>query len=123
MNKRILVVDDEEDLRFLILTMLEMEGYEVAEAENGKVALEKLSSERFDLLLLDLMMPEMDGLSVLKELERRGTSIPVIVLTARVDDYPIPEDVQEAPRVCLLKPFENGILIETVTDLVGGSER
>jgi signal transduction histidine kinase/CheY-like chemotaxis protein len=81
----ILIVEDEEVSRDMVHRMLEREGWEVMEAENGRVALERLDERHPSLILLDLMMPEMDGFEFLDELRKRPDSgdIPVIVLTAK----------------------------------------
>lgn len=81
----ILVVDDNPDVRLALTTLLEDEGYEVAEADDGDVGLEAARERKPDLILLDLMMPRMNGFETLRELKRdEGLSdIPVVVLTAR----------------------------------------
>lgn len=83
---KILIVDDEEGIRSIIKEYCEEEGYEVEEAETGKKALEKLKIKDYDMLILDIMMPEMDGYSMLKEcpISRR---VPTIVLSARGEEY------------------------------------
>lgn len=83
---KILIVDDEERIRTVIREYLQNDHYETDEASNGEDALDKLTHLSFDLLILDIMMPEMDGFSMLKELpiEKR---IPTIVLSARGEEY------------------------------------
>ena len=83
---KILIVDDEEGIRSIIKEYCEEEGYEVEEAETGKKALEKLKIKDYDMLILDIMMPQMDGYSMLKEcpISRR---VPTIVLSARGEEY------------------------------------
>lgn len=83
---KILVVDDEDLIRSVIREYCENGKYEVSEAKNGEEALHKLLQNTYDLLILDIMMPEMDGFTMLKELpkERR---IPTIVLSARGEEY------------------------------------
>ena len=93
---RVLVVDDESDMRQLVGMYLDNFGYEWGEAENGKEALTKLESDHYDFVVLDIMMPEMDGLSVCKEI-RKTSDVPIIFLTAK-DDY-------------IVKPFSPGELI------------
>jgi DNA-binding response OmpR family regulator len=83
---KILVVDDEQNIRNIIKEYLEFEGFEYSEAENGIEALSKISKEKFDLVLLDIMMPKVDGIKVLKEIRSEG-DIPVILLTARAEEY------------------------------------
>ena len=83
---KILIVDDEEGIRSIIKEYCEEEGYEVDEAETGKKALEKLKVKDYDMMILDIMMPQMDGYSMLKEcpVSRR---VPTIVLSARGEEY------------------------------------
>ena len=82
---RILVVDDDTSIRTLLRRLLTTEGYEVEEAPDGATALERLAIEPPDLLLLDIMMPDQDGLDVLQTL-RRTSDLPVILLTAKDDE-------------------------------------
>lgn len=82
----ILVVDDEELIRGVIREYLENENYQVLEAENGKEALDVIQSHFVDLIILDIMMPKMDGYSTLKEI-RKSKSVPVIMLSARTEEY------------------------------------
>ena len=84
MRKKVLVVDDDASLQDLLQAILELEDHEVILAENGLTALEKIEQVKPDLILLDLMMPYMDGFTFAGELERRGlrSSIPIFVLTA-----------------------------------------
>jgi CheY-like chemotaxis protein len=81
----VLLVEDQADSRGLIRHMLEQEGWVVAEAENGRAALAKLADNCPELIVLDLMMPEMDGFSFLEALRQRAPwrSIPVVVVTAK----------------------------------------
>ena len=83
---KILIVDDEDLIRTVIKEYCANNGYETDEASSGKVALEKLKTKDYDLMVLDIMMPEMDGFTMLKELpvEKR---IPTIVLSARGEEY------------------------------------
>ncbi|MDC1205408.1 response regulator [Candidatus Pacebacteria bacterium] len=86
-RKKILVAEDEKDLREALFTVLSAEGYEVLSADNGQAALDSALKEHPDLILLDLMMPKMDGHAVLKALSEDtwGKNAKVIVLTA-LDD-------------------------------------
>ena len=85
---RVLVADDDPQMRRLIRSILERDGYSVTEAGDGLDALEQIESRPFDLMLLDIDMPRLDGLGVLEELRARirTSGVPVIVLTARTDD-------------------------------------
>jgi CheY-like chemotaxis protein len=82
MAKKVLVVDDEEGIRFLYQEELEDEGYEVTLASNGEEALEKLSANGIDLVLLDIKMPGMDGVEVLRRIKEKSKDVPVILSTA-----------------------------------------
>ena len=83
---KILVVDDEVNIRRVVREYAEFEGYEVAEAENGMEAVEMVKSEDFDLIVMDIMMPKLDGFSTCKEIKTYKT-IPVIMLSARGEEY------------------------------------
>ncbi|MBL8164968.1 MAG: response regulator [Anaerolineae bacterium] len=80
---KILVVDDDPQIREIVQRTLVKEGYEVSEAVDGKDALDKVTADAPEIILLDLMMPRMDGFDFLMELRKSGRSIPVIVITAR----------------------------------------
>ncbi len=86
MKMKILIVDDEKGIRSIIREYCESASYEVDEASSGKEALEKLIKKQYDLMVLDIMMPEMDGFSMLKECPKENR-IPTIVLSARSEEY------------------------------------
>ena len=81
-EERILVVDDCQDNLFLMQLILENQGYQVEIADSGSQALSKMNSQRFDLILLDLMMPKMNGYEVIKYLRNNLPLIPVFLVTA-----------------------------------------
>ena len=83
---KILVVDDEEKIRLIIREYLENNGYDVDEAESGMDALDKLKIHTYDLCILDIMMPKMDGFTMLKECPK-DRRVPTIVLSARGEEY------------------------------------
>jgi DNA-binding response OmpR family regulator len=83
---RILIVEDNPDLAYGLRTGLEIEGYEVQLAENGETGLERARAWRPDLVMLDLMLPGMDGYRVLKTLREGGSDVPVLILTARGEE-------------------------------------
>ncbi|MBI5560530.1 MAG: response regulator [Deltaproteobacteria bacterium] len=82
MGKRVLVVDDEEGIRLLYKEELEEEGYDVELASSGEEALKKLEGDHIDLVLLDIKMPGMDGIEVLRKVKERWRKLPVILCTA-----------------------------------------
>jgi len=85
MKKRILVVDDEPRMRRFVRMNLDLEGYDVSEADNGLEALAKVREEMPDLVLLDVMMPDLDGFETLRHI-REFSSVPVIMLTVKGDE-------------------------------------
>lgn len=86
MNK-LLIVDDEPAIRKLIVKYALFEGYEIDEASNGMEALERCASTAYDLVILDIMMPEMDGFTAARELKKRTPALPIVMLSARGEEY------------------------------------
>ncbi len=84
--KKLLIVDDEEKIREVIKEYAEFEGYEVVEACDGMEAVKLAKEEDFDLIIMDIMMPRLDGFSAVKEL-RKIKDVPVIMLSARTEEY------------------------------------
>jgi two-component system alkaline phosphatase synthesis response regulator PhoP/two-component system response regulator VicR len=107
MPKKILAVDDERAIVRLVQVNLERQGYEVVTAYDGKEALEKVASERPDLIVLDVMMPYMDGFEVLQQLKKNPETreIPVIMLTAKAQDADVFRGWQSGVDCYLTKPF------------------
>ena len=83
---RILIVDDEINIRRVVKEYAEFEGYEVGEAANGMEAVELVKNNDYDLIVMDIMMPKLDGFSTCKEI-KKYKSIPVIMLSARGEEY------------------------------------
>ena len=107
MPKKILAVDDERHIVRLVEVNLQRAGYEVVTAYDGKEALEKVKSEKPDLVVLDVMMPYMDGFEVLKNLKADPITaeIPVIMLTAKAQDADVFRGWQSGVDCYLTKPF------------------
>ena len=118
MQKRVLVIDDDTSLQDLMQAILELKDFEVILAENGQDALEKLAKKQPDLILLDLMMPGMDGYSFAEELQRRGlcAAVPILVLTADVSAKPQVE--QLGINSFVTKPFELRGFLQEVSKLM-----
>lgn len=101
---KILIVDDEENIREVIKEYSILEGYEIKEADSGVKALELLNSEKFDLMILDIMMPIMDGFTLLNSIPKEKR-IPTIILSARDDEIDKLEGFDRGIDDYLCKPF------------------
>ena len=84
--KRVLIVEDNADLAFGLRNNLELEGYEVRVAADGRAGLEAFRAAGADVVVLDLMLPELDGFDVLRELRKRDARVPILILTARGEE-------------------------------------
>ncbi len=100
----VLVVDDEDLVREVVCTYLEREGYSTCQASAGRSAMELIASERPDLIILDVMLPEIDGFSILSEL-RKHADIPVILLTARTEETDRVLGLELGADDYVVKPF------------------
>jgi DNA-binding response OmpR family regulator len=107
MNRRILIVEDEKDIRELLEHYLKKEGYAVESAKDGPAGLEKAAKGRFDLVLLDLMLPQMDGLEICRRLraEPATAALPVIMLTARTEETDRIVGLEMGADDYITKPF------------------
>lgn len=101
---KLLIVDDEEKIRKLIAKYAVFEGYEVAEAENGMQAVEMARAGTIDLIILDIMMPELDGFSAAKEI-RKHSNVPIIFLSARGEEYDKIHGFELGVDDYVVKPF------------------
>lgn len=113
MSKTIMVVDDERRLVSLVESYLTQEGYRVVSATNGREALPIASREKPDLIILDLMMPEMDGYAFMRE-HRKQQDTPIILLTARVDDDERVIGLESGADDYITKPFRPRELVARV---------
>lgn len=123
MPTKILVCDDERSIVRLIQVNLEKHGYEIVTAFDGKDGLEKIQSEKPDLVVLDVMMPYMDGFEVLKNLRRDPATenLPVIMLTAKAQDKDVFEGYSYGADMYLTKPFNPVELVSFVKRIVQGT--
>ena len=121
MANTILVVDDEKNIVQLARLYLGREGFRVEEAHDGKEALDKARALNPDLIVLDIMMPEMDGLSVCREL-RKTSNVPVIILTARSDDVDKIVGLEIGADDYLTKPFNPRELLARVKAVLRRSQ-
>ena len=116
----ILVVDDDPLIRTLVEHKLRLRGFEVISAESGEEGLRQATAKRPDLIVLDAMMPELDGLEVLHRLKQDAVtaSIPVIMLTARKQERDIVSALSSGARDYLVKPFMPEELIMRIRNLL-----
>lgn len=112
----LLIVDDDPSLRFMMRLIFERAGYEVVEAGNGGVALERLNETRPDAVITDLMMPVMDGFGLIRRLRSNPdtSTIPIVVVSGNPDG----EETARAADALMPKPFLPAELVQTVRSLL-----
>lgn len=120
MAKTVLIVEDERAVRELERFILESHGYEVMEAGDGLEGLAKAEFKRPDLILLDLMMPDVSGGRMFDEMQRHPTTagIPIVVVTGKPDAHEMFDDAI-GPENVIMKPFEPDQLIERIRQHIG----
>ncbi len=120
-KKTIMLVDDNPDIITIVKTILEGKGYSVLSASSGPELLNLLKSQKPDLIILDIMMPEMDGLEVLTRLKGMAdtTSIPIILLTAKVQYEDVLGGYKLGADYYITKPFTSTQLINGINLLLG----
>jgi len=114
----ILVVDDEENLHEALRLNLEMEGYEVTSAYDGNEALQKINNEYFDLIIMDIMMPEVDGISVTESIRVNNNDVPILMLSARSSSADRVLGLKKGADDYLAKPFNLEELLLRVSKLI-----
>ncbi|MDE2125952.1 MAG: response regulator [Armatimonadetes bacterium] len=124
-GKKILAVDDERSIVRLVQVNLERAGYQVVTAFDGKEALEKVASENPDMIVLDVMMPYMDGFEVLQQLRKNPSTreVPVIMLTAKAQDADVFRGYQMNCDCYLTKPFNPMELLAFVRRIFKAQEQ
>jgi len=121
MSAVVLVVDDDADTRRIVSTLLLARGYQVRLAGDGRAAIESIREQRPDLVLLDIMMPGLDGIQVLEVIraDPRTTSLPVILLTAKSGDPDILEGYHLGAQYYVTKPFTSRQLLYAISLVLG----
>lgn len=119
-KKRILLVDDETDLVEMVKFRLEANGYEVMTAGDGQAALETARKEKPDLIILDVMLPKMDGYKVcgLLKKDTRYANIPIMMFSAKATESDIRQGSEVQADAYFTKPFEPKVLLEKIKELV-----
>ena len=120
--EKILLVEDEVELRRATSTIISFNGYDVSTAEDGMQALDMVKSSSYDLIVMDIMMPKIDGITALKEMRKIGINTPVILLTAKsmVDDKV--EGLDAGANDYLTKPFEAKELMARIRAILRSKE-
>jgi two-component system, chemotaxis family, chemotaxis protein CheY len=120
MAKKILIVDDSSSVRTVARMALREKGYEVIEAAHGQEALAKLEGERFSLIISDVNMPVMDGITLLKEIKRHPNYkfTPVIMLTTEAGEDKKQEGRAAGAKAWITKPFQPQSLVDAVSKLI-----
>ncbi len=117
MIKKILIVDDSKFQRNQLLKVLVAANYEVDQAGNGQEALEKMQSQVYDLLISDLLMPELDGIGLLKKLQALQNKTPVVVITADIQEPVKLECMSLGAKAFFNKPFDTAALLNHIKEL------
>ena len=116
----VLIVDDDEGTRALVRASLELEGFDVREAASGPEGLSVLEQDPPDLILLDVMMPQMDGWEMLRRVqEQHGGAIPVVMFSGQVDEASAGEAVERGASGFIGKPFDPRQLIDRAKQILG----
>lgn len=122
---RILIVEDTADFRMMMRDILETAGHEIAEAENGKAAVDRMDETDFDLLVTDVVMPESDGIDLIRTLADRGRRLPILAVSGGGRHLPaaVSLALTEAAGAhrTLFKPFRAAELIAAVDELLRGA--
>ncbi len=121
---RILISEDNAEIRTLVSSILVEEGHKVSVAQNGQQALDMLTDDPPDLLVLDIMMPQMDGYTVLKELKSSGIKdqMKILILTAKTSESDWVRGYKLGADSYLTKPFDTDELINGIEDLLSSTK-
>jgi DNA-binding response OmpR family regulator len=121
MAEKILIVDDDEMVRIALVELLKPEGYDVLAVSSGMVALEKLEVETFDLMLLDIIMPEMDGIELCRRIRQldRHKKTPIVFLTAKSQEADKVAGLEAGAGLFLSKPIPPDKLLEIISKAIG----
>jgi len=121
-DKKVLIVDDQNGIRVLLMEVFGSEGYQTFQASNGKMALEIVKNESPDLVLLDMKIPGMDGLEILKRVKEINRDIKVIMMTAYGELDMIKEAIELGALMHFTKPFDIDEMRTAVNMQLRGSE-
>ena len=120
MAKSVLICDDAAFMRMMIKDILTKNGYDIAgEAENGAIAVSKYQELKPDLVLMDITMPEMDGIQALKNIKAADGAANVIMCSAMGQQAMVIEAIQAGAKDCVVKPFQADRVLEAVKKVIG----
>ena len=121
MGKRILVVDDDELVRLALEELLMPEGYEIHTASSGREALDKIKENIYDLLMLDIIMPEMDGIELCRKIREKDdySEVPIVFLTAKSREEDRSVGLEAGANLFLSKPISPEKLLTLISEAIG----
>ena len=121
-RSRVLIVEDEEAIRDLVIFHLRVAGYECATAVDGRAALEIASEQAFDVIVLDVVLPSLDGVTLCQAIRRVGPNreVPILFLTARREESDKVVGLESGADDYITKPFSPNKLIEKIGSFLGG---
>ncbi|MEO7962141.1 MAG: response regulator, partial [Ginsengibacter sp.] len=119
----ILLVEDEENLQDVLRLNFEMEGYEVTSAYDGAAALQAVQNEYFDLIILDVMIPEIDGITVCENIRLTDSEIPILILSAKNNSSDRVLGLKKGADDYMIKPFDLQELLIRVDKLINKSKK
>jgi DNA-binding NtrC family response regulator len=118
-QKHILLIDDDLSVRILFSRLLEKEGYLVTAVKDGYEGIKAIERQKFDLALVDVVMPGMDGIEVLENIKKRRSHLPVVIYTAHGSAETFAEAMKKGAVDCLTKPFSVQELTITISRILG----
>jgi CheY-like chemotaxis protein len=121
MEKHILIVDDDEMVRMALVELLKPEGYFLDEASSGKEALEKINRDKYDLMMFDIIMPEMDGIELCRRVRTKEEykDIPIVFLTAKSREQDKAKGLEAGANLFLSKPISPEKLLNIISETIG----
>ncbi|WP_440897907.1 response regulator [Amphibacillus sp. Q70] len=120
MNQKILIVDDQRGIRFLLEEIIRSEGYQVKSCESGRQALEEIEQDEPDLLIIDYQLPIENGAEIITKLERKGYSIPVILMSGLIEEVKKETAELQSVKAYFSKPFDIIKAKEQINNLLNG---
>lgn len=120
---KILIIDDAKFSRFMVVSLVKALGHEILEAENGQTGLEKVTTEHPDIIITDLLMPEMDGVELLETLKQRNIATPVIVLSSNIQQTMQQKCMELGAAAFITKPLNKEKLHECINTMLSGDRQ